>query len=125
MVSLCTIFEVDWPGSVVSLFSASEAATSPADHIVSLDCFLQSDDPGALPVFLRKSITMLCMPAVLLAGAVAVWGAVYIYRVKWGQARHPLCTGDIDPNGDGLVTSEELKKALGRAKVAVTDVEIS
>ena len=61
---------------------------------------------------------------VLLTGALAVWSIVYCTRVKLRRRRHPLTAGDIDRDGSGFVTFDELKLSLELVKIKLTDIEI-
>jgi len=124
VATLCTVFEIQWPDALVGMFGTMEVASSPSDHIISLDCLLAPDTSDGLPVSLRKSIATLLLPAVLLAGALAVWSIVYCTRVKLRRRRHPLTASDIDRDGSGFVTFDELKLSLELAKFKLTDIEI-
>ncbi|CAG9326024.1 unnamed protein product [Blepharisma stoltei] len=79
LVILITTFNLEWPDTVLQLFSVQSSAGSVSDEVFSFDCFLDTGE-GMEQVYFNKLIIMSVIPIAIGCGSLLFWVCMMLHR---------------------------------------------
>jgi hypothetical protein len=80
IIMLTSTFKLEWPSYVLELFKVQETAGSAMEHLLSLDCYLESSDDAGVSVYYNKLLVMSALPFIIILISFTVWGLYALWK---------------------------------------------
>ena len=90
IVYLTTQFKMNWPETVLTLFSIQKSAATATEQVFSMDCYIEGED--TTEAYFQKLIVMAVLPPIIWTASLVVWTFIAICKGNYTYFKKELIT---------------------------------